>query len=924
VPPAAVPAPVEVFLSYSHQDKSYLRELKKHLAVLENRRRISTWSDHGLDGGDDLDEIWPRLDAADLVVLLISENFISSRSCSEEMLHAYTRHQAGQASVVPVILKPCDWQEALLTDGGSPEEVELLGRKIALPRDGKPIITWKPRQEGYLDVVRGLKAKIDRLVRDRRERERPQAGPSSTYFYNLRVPPTPFIGREKERKELKGLLASESVRLVVLTGPGGVGKTRLAERVASELKRRFRHGVCMVRLGQVSQPEAVVPVIAKTLEIKESLASPVEAALADYLATKQMLLLLDNFEQVDPVAPAGEKIAGMLEKSPDLKVLITSRSDLNIVGRYNFPVPLLSVPPPGEPAESLSQYDAVKLFIETARRGSPNFAVTNDNAPAVAEICHRLEGLALSIELVAATVGHPPNLKRLLRQVKISPMKAARYEALGEERQHWSLEATITYSYKLLNEEEQRLFRQLAVFGGGCRAEDVAAVWSPSSESKSRGIRALERGLTSLVAKSLLRQQPDEVDQEFRFKMLDVVREYALDRLEESGELEQGRRRHAEHFTALAEKAETKLTSAERGDWLKRLDSEHGNFQAALEWCGSEEGDCALGLRLAGALFWFWNMRGDFQEGRHWLEEMLRRDGAPPPVRAKALYGAGGLAFLQGDYRPARRALEESVQLWREIGDRRRLGYALVVLGMTSLNENDFETARRCERESLEIFGVVMPSGELMDPWGYALALNDLGNVLRAENRHAEALDLYHQSLKRWRRMKDPWGMPLTLSNIGFLEMIAGNLVEAKKAFESALKSQREEKDRWGMGETLKYLADLAVRDGRDADADRLYRESLALNREIGRTPFVVGCLAGLAVLAARSGRDEYTANLAGAVDRYQGAFRASAKSIDHGMYDPTVRQVGARFGRFEAVRGQGREMDLAAAVDYALDRAAA
>lgn len=913
--------PVEVFFSYSHEDKRYLKKLMQNLSVLEDRKVVTNWHDRELLAGDDLKKIDAHLDSAALVALLISENFLSSPACKNEMARAFARYRAGQTSVVPIILTPCRWKEVRLYPDTQGEEIDLLGQKIVLPQDGKPIVKWRPQQDGYLDVVEGLEDKIRNLL-DRSRRRRSKSVSPQSYFYNLRMPPTPFIGREQERKDLKFLLTSPEVQLVVVTGPGGVGKTRLALRVASDedLRKVFPNGICLVGLEEIGQVDAVVPAIAKALDFKEGDDGTLEEALSDYLVNKSMLLLLDNFDQV---AFAGEKIAKLLGNNPGLKVLITSRTTLNIIGEYNFLVPMLSVPKRqsgksrmnDQEIASLSQYDAVKLFITTAKRKSPEFRVTNTNAPAVADICSKLEGWALAIDLAAARVTQftPKRIRELLSLHFLETLDQ------GEKEQHKKIEATIAWSYTQLDDEEKKLFRRLAVFSGNYDAESVASVWDMPLRMQD-AISSLENGLASLVAKNLLQQQVDDSGGEFRFSMLDIVREYALDRLKESGELEDGKRRHAGYFLRFVEDAEEQITSTKRGTWLKKLEMEHANLQAALEWCQSDKGDKQLGLRLAGSLFWFWNMRGLFLEGRQWLEKMLAWTTAEQrtPARAKALYGVGGLVFLQGDFEAALVELNESVGIWQELGDRRWLGYALVVLGMThlSLNEDSFEEARRCEEMSIEIFR------DLPDSFGHALALNDLGNVFRAEKDHAKAQELYRQSLKRWQG--DSWGCPLTLSNIGFLEMIDGNRVAARKAFDEARKIQSREKDRWGMGETLKYMADLAVRDNEVTEAERLYRDSLLLNREIGRRPFLVGCLAGLAVLAVRSGREEHAARLIGVVDRQRGAIRASAKSIDHGMYDAILKPISERFSQFETVREEGREMDLMEAVSYALERIAA
>jgi non-specific serine/threonine protein kinase len=534
----------------------------------------------------------------------------------------------------------------------------------------------------------------------------------------------------------------------------------------------------------------------------------------------------------------------------------------------------------------------VKLFVQHAPAADSHSEPLQDEA-AVAEICAGLHGLALAVELVAAQADQfrsPEALQRLS----------------GLDRQRDPLRAAISWIVSLLAPREQKLFSRLSVFPGSFTAEAAEAICC-AAEGPGFDLR---QGLESLREKRLLRPEGGD-----RCKMPDVLRQLAAEFLEER-ERNQLKRRHFDFFLALVETVEPRLTSAERDGWLERLEAENENLRAALTW-SQKRTDSEPGLRLAGALFWFWNLRAYFSEGRRWLEPALKK-GRPKrtAARARALYAAGGLAFLQGDQGTARAWLEESVDLWREVGDPKRLGFALIILGMVAQQENEFETALACEKESVDIFR------RLHDEWGLALALNDLGNVHRAMDDHKAAIEHYRLSLPKWRKMNDPWGLPLTLDNLGYLEMLKGDKAAAHRAFREALKVRNRVDDRWGLAETIKYLADLAVRQGEDDEAERLYRESLDLNRKIGRKPLMVGCLAGLAGVALRQGFLREAARLSGAVEALRGPVRPSSKLLDHETYEETwtaLRKRSRDSSVLRRARSLGKKAGLEEITTYAL-----
>jgi predicted ATPase len=816
--------PVKVFFSYSHEDISLRKRLGQHLANLKRQRLITLWHDRAIIAGEEWqDEIHENLETADVILLLISASFMDSDYCSGiEVVRAMERHAERHARVIPVLLKPCDWE-------GAP-----FSKLQALPNGEIPIIKWRPQDDGLCNVAKGIRQVVMDLLSSGRSTE------YDSWHSNLPADLPPLVGRATEIRGIKERLLREDVRLLVLHGAPGTGKTSLALQVAAEVARDFKSGVRVVYLEPIGDPDLVPSTIAQCLGINEAKDIPIKDRLKQFLEAKQMLLLLDNFEHV---AAAEKYIPDLLATCRHIKILLTSRESLLGSEACHFLVPPMAWPARIESAstEELLQFDAVKLFLERAQTVNRSLAATTENVRAIARICASLGGNPLAIELAAARVRWLP-LQKMLTELERQLDLCSGPDPEGTKK-HQTMRAAIDWSYKLLKPASKGLlFKRLSVFRRGFTADAAEQVCQAPGVLKVN----VKEGLSALAASSLLVSKEDGA----RFEMLDFVREYGWEHLREEDrrKLSQG---HAEFFVALAEEAERHLTSAARAGWLERLSTEHANLRAAFEWCQSTVDGRELGLRLAGSLFWFWNFRSDFTEGRVWLTNALHQavPSERTEARAKALYGAGGLAFLQGEFGVARPLLAESVAIWRELADRRRLGFALIVLGMVALDQGDFDLALSSETESVGIFG------EMEDPWGLALALNDLGNVLRRkpDSNLSGALDLYKRSLSLWRKMKDPWGLPLTLSNIGILETVRDHYEAANRAFEEALQMQQRVDDNWGLAETLKYMADLALRVGEISRAEKLYRESLALNQKIGRHQFIAACQEGLRTVAERS-----------------------------------------------------------------------
>lgn len=636
---------------------------------------------------------------------------------------------------------------------------------------------------------------------------------------NLPSQPTALIGRELEAAAACAFLRRPDVRLLTLTGPSGAGKTRLALQVAADLLEEFADGVFFVPLGSISDPTLVAFAIAQALGVRESVGQSLQNNLQAYLRDKQLLLVLDNFEQV--VQAAG-LVADLLTDAPGLKVLVTSRTVLHVSGENTFPVPPLALPKLDHlpPVSALLQYSAVALFVERARAVKPDFALTEENAAAVVQICARLDRLPLAIELAAARsklLSPQAMLNRLERRLPLLTGGARDRPARQQ-----TMRGAIAWSYDLLTPAEQTLFQRLAIFVGGFTLETACSIVGKAEFADVE----LEQALEALVDKSMLRCE--QASRTPRFWMLDIIREYALERLEASGELPLVRQRHVQFFLELARASAVELLKPDRATWLERLEAEHDNLRAALEY-SAQAGDSETCLRLAGALRWFWYLRGYWSEGRGWLERALTLPGADVPTRARAraLYGAGELARLQGDRAAARQLLEEALHIWREQGDRRGVAYTLTSLGQLAVSERDHAAARQLLTESINIFR------EIDDRRGLAHALRGLGTACSPEEAR-EAQRLFEESIWLFREIEDTWGLATPLGNVGFLAYRRGDWATARRLYEESLAILRQVGDKWLIADALNVLGEIARCEGDHQRAASLYEQALVLFRELG------------------------------------------------------------------------------------------
>jgi predicted ATPase/class 3 adenylate cyclase len=725
---------------------------------------------------------------------------------------------------------------------------------------------------------------------------------------NLPPQPTPLVGRERELGEVRELLLSPEVRLLTLTGPGGTGKTRLALQAGADLLEEFDDGVFFVSLASLTDPELFLPTVATTLGVKESSDRSLEESFKEYLREKELLLLLDNFEQVLEAGPA---LSGLLSAAPGLKVLATSRIPLGLYGGREYPVPPLSVPDPRRVSrvEALTHYEAVRLFIESARAVKPDFTITNESAPAVAEICVRLDGLPLAIELAAARIRMlPPKalLARLGNRLKLLTGGARDLP----ERQR-TLRGAIEWSYDLLDEGEKVLFGRLSVFSGGRTLEAIEAVCDAKYELP---VDAFD-GISSLLEKNLLRQE-EGPDGEPRFVMLETTHEFAREKLEQSGEAEEIKGLHAQYFLALAEETEPELKgSGER--WLEHLEAEQDNFRVALNWA-LQVGDTDLALRLGGALIFFWDRRGHYGEGRRWLEEALTKEGrVPATVRGKALGCLARMAAQQGDLDQAEAACEEGLELMRSVDDEGFAGVVLrLVLGVVALVRGDPDRAATLTEESLTM------GREQEDRWAIAGSMLNLSVIAQDRGDLGQATSLLEESLVLFRELGNKQGISYCLVNLGNVALSRGDAERGAALTEEAVALQHELGAKGELAGTLSLLAWAALLQGEHERSKALYEESLELAREAGLKPIVADCLEGLACVAETVGEESRTARLIGMADALREATAYPRDPTWTADLRPRLAAARSRLGEegWEEALAEGRAMTLEEAISYGLE----
>jgi predicted ATPase/DNA-binding SARP family transcriptional activator len=654
---------------------------------------------------------------------------------------------------------------------------------------------------------------------------------------NVPVPASTLVGRRRELEEVTSALRGPT-RVLTLTGPGGSGKTRLAIEAANLLAAELADGAFFVALDAIRDPALLLPAIAEAVAVRESGDKSLPESLAERLSGRQALLVIDNFEQLAEAAPA---LSEILEAAPGLSFLVTSRSALRVSGEQEYPL------------DPLAPEDAVALFVERAKGADPRFSLTDENAAAVEEICGRLDRLPLAVELAAArTKLLPPDAMLAMLDESLDLLSRG---ARDLPERHRALRETVAWSYDLLGPDEQTLFAQLAVFGGGFTLESSVAVCDASLD-----------GVATLLDDSLLERDGP------RFKMLETIREYALERLAAEQEADHVRRRHAEHFLKLAESDPV----PEQAAWLARMDAERDNFREALAWA-LDTREASLGLRLAAALWEFWWVRGDLAEGRGWLHEALTRGrSAAPELRARALHAAGSLATRQGDYEAAAALFEESLAIWEELDDAAGTARSLLSLGTVAAEQGDQERAIELSERAAALYD------ESGDQRGQALAISNLGGIALERGEYPKAASLSEQAYGLFETLEDSEGMAFALVNQGFAAL-------SQKHHDRAIELLRQ---------ALRRLAELEFRD-------------------------VIGyCFEGLAAVLAFTKRAEEAARLLGAAEALRESLGVGLAPAEQTTHDETVEAVRGALDeeRFTGAWRQGREMPLDDAIAYALE----
>jgi predicted ATPase/class 3 adenylate cyclase len=693
---------------------------------------------------------------------------------------------------------------------------------------------------------------------------------------NLPIHPTALLGRERQVADACALL-QEGARCVTLTGPGGTGKTRLGLQIAAELLHEYEHGVFFVELASISDPELVPSVIAQALGVRDLGARSVPDLLREYLSGRVVLLVLDNFEQI---LPSASLVADLLAVSPGLKVLVTSREPLRLRGEQEYPVPPLALPDTRQPItpESVARSSAVALFVQRAMAIRPDFVVSAEHAPAIAEICSRLDGLPLAIELAAARVRMLTPQEMARRLERRLPLLVGGARDLPTRQQ--TLRDTIAWSHDLLDGQERRLLRRLAVFVGTWTLDAAEVVCNADGDLDVLG------SLESLVSKSLVKQSEDERGVS-RFSMLETIREYGLEQLEARGEADLTRSRHAAYFLALAEEAAPKLLDRGQLAWLRRLDAAHDDFRAVLRWSLDPQTDDTVGLRLVGALGWFWFLRGFAAEGNGWVTAVLALPGAAAPTvaRAQALHAASVMANMQDDYAAEREYGRASVAIFQAHGNLQGAGRSLTEQAIADMNEARDDVAQALLDTSVAL------ARESGDRWGLCFSLSQLGGVARSTGRYAEARARLTESAAIARELGDRFLLGLALAGLARVLRLQGNEQESAATFN-------------------------------EQESAATFKESLVVSTELEDAMLMPRALAGLAGAAVLAARYERAAMLLAAAAAVREASGRSEMATLLAVNDQDATDTRAALGdeAFAAAWAVGWAMSPEQAIAYALE----